>query len=70
MPGAVPHSSTHALVNATLPYVASIAEGGWTDAVRSDPALAEGVNVVHGTIVCEPVAAAHEMAWSPLSDVI
>src|SRR5271170_5440606 len=44
MPGAVPHTSTHALVNATLPYTLEIAKHGWRDAVRHDPALAEGVN--------------------------
>ena len=48
MPGAVPHSSTHALVNATLPYVLEIADRGWQAAALADPALAEGVNVVEG----------------------
>ena len=48
MPGAVPHSSTHALVNATLPYTLEIADHGWREAVAADPALAEGVNVVEG----------------------
>ncbi len=43
MPGAVPHSSTHALVNATLPYVLEIAERGWRAAVRRDRALAMGI---------------------------
>ena len=66
MPGAVPHSSTHALVNATMPYALAIAERGWKDAVRADPALAEGVNVVDGTIVYQPVADAHELAATPL----
>jgi alanine dehydrogenase len=66
MPGAVPHSSTHALVNATLPYVLAIANHGWRGAVRSDPALAEGVNVVEGSVVYEPVAAAHGMTTVPL----
>ena len=70
MPGAVPHSSTHAMVNATLPYVLSIADLGWKDAVRADPALAEGVNVVGGNIVYEPVATAHGMAWSALDAVL
>jgi len=70
MPGAVPHSSTHALVNATLPYVLNIANHGWRDAVRLDPALAEGVNVVEGTVVYEPVAAAHGMASKPLASVL
>src|SRR6202451_1802376 len=57
MPGAVPHTSTHALANATLPYMLSIAAHGWKDAVREDPALAEGVNVVAGDVVYAPGAA-------------
>jgi len=67
MPGAVPHSSTHALVNATLPYVLEIANRGWRDAVRDDAALAEGVNVVEGSVVYEPVASAHGMVPVPLA---
>jgi alanine dehydrogenase len=67
MPGAVPHSSTHALVNATLPYVLEIANRGWRDAVRDDEALAEGVNVVEGSVVYEPVASAHGMVPVPLA---
>ena len=61
-----PTRSTHALVNATLPYVLEIANHGWRDAVRADPALAEGVNVVDGSVVYEPVAAAHGMAGRAL----
>ena len=67
MPGAVPHSSTHALVNATLPYVLEIANRGWRGAVRGDPALAEGVNVVEGSVVYEPVASAHNMVAVPIA---
>ena len=70
MPGAVPHTSTHALVNATLPYVLSIANHGWRDAVRADDALAEGVNVVDGSVVYEPVATAHGMAVTPLASFL
>jgi alanine dehydrogenase len=70
MPGAVPHSSTHALVNATLPYVIDIANHGWMDAVAEDPALAEGVNVVDGTVVYEPVAEAHGMDYRPLAKFV
>jgi alanine dehydrogenase len=50
--------------------VLSIADLGWKDAVRADPALAEGVNVVGGNIVYEPVATAHGMAWSALDAVL
>jgi alanine dehydrogenase len=66
MPGAVPHTSTHALVNATIPYVVEIANRGWRHAVRDDAALAEGVNVVEGSVVYEPVASAHGMTATPL----
>jgi len=70
MPGAVPHSSTHALVNATLPYVLEIAEHGWRSAVRHDAALAEGVNVAEGSIVYGPVAEAHGMPSTPLAAIL
>ncbi len=66
MPGAVPHTSTHALVNATLPYALEIADRGWRDAVRLDAALAEGVNVVEGSVVYGPVAEAHGLPSVPL----
>jgi alanine dehydrogenase len=70
MPGAVPHTSTYALTNVTMPYVERIAGLGWQDAVRRDPALALGVNVVGGEVVCEPVAAAHGLGYQPLSTVL
>jgi alanine dehydrogenase len=70
MPGAVPHSSTHALVNATMPYVLEIAEQGWRDAARLDAALAEGVNVVEGSVVFGPVADAHGLAVKSLAAVL
>src|ERR1035441_4973441 len=62
MPGGVPHSSTYALTNATLPYTLEVAARGWREAAKTDPALAKGVNVVEGHVTYEPVAAAHAMA--------
>jgi alanine dehydrogenase len=44
MPGAVPHTSTYALTNATLPYVLRLANLGWADALAADPALAAGLS--------------------------
>jgi alanine dehydrogenase len=55
MPGAVARTSTMALTNATLPYALSIANKGWRRAANEDPALAKGLNIVDGKIVCEPV---------------
>jgi alanine dehydrogenase len=70
MPGAVPHTSTYALTNVTLPYAVAIADLGWAEAVRRDPALAGGVNVVGGCVVSAPVAAAHGLAVAELSAVL
>ncbi len=67
MPGAVPHTSTYALTNATLPYVAEVAEYGPAEAARRDPALRHGVNVVAGHITNAAVAAAlSQEAGDPL----
>jgi alanine dehydrogenase len=70
MPGAVPHTSTYALTNVTLPYAAAIADSGWAAAVRRDPALAAGVNVTGGEVVSAPVAEAHGLPFAELSSVL
>jgi alanine dehydrogenase len=70
MPGAVPHTSTYALTNATMPYVVALADKGLEGAVRDDPALAKGVNVLKGSVVYEPVAEAHGLDYVPLDDLI
>ena len=69
MPGAVPHTSTYALTNATLPYIGAIAGRGWRAACAADAALALGVNTVAGSLVCRPVADAHALEWVPLESV-
>jgi len=56
MPGAVPHTSTYALTNATLPYQLEVAVNGAAGASRRDPAMALGVNTVGGHVTNEPVA--------------
>lgn len=58
MPGAVPATSTHALTNATLPYLVEVAVHGATTACRRDPALAPGLNAEGGKIVNATVAEA------------
>ena len=70
MPGAVPHTSTYALTNATLPYVVALAEEGLQGAVRQDPGLAKGVNVHRGSIVYEPVAEAHALEFRELDALL
>ena len=70
MPGAVPSTSTYALANATLPYAMELARSGWREAVLADDALAEGVNVVHGSITYGPVAEAHGAVYTPLRSLL
>jgi alanine dehydrogenase len=70
MPGAVPITSTRALTNVTLPYVEEIAEHGVLDAIRRDPELAPGVNVIGGRITYEAVAKAHGLDFTPLDDAL
>jgi len=59
MPGAVPHTSTYALTNVTLPYVLELANLGWRDALRSDAALVPGLHTHEGALTLQPVADAH-----------
>jgi alanine dehydrogenase len=56
MPGAVPHTSTYALTNATLPYVLKLANQGWEAALAADPALAQGLSTHGGLLHSEQVA--------------
>jgi alanine dehydrogenase len=70
MPGAVPITSTKALTNATLPYVESIADRGLQAAVERDRSLARGVNALAGRLTYEAVAQAHDLAYTPLEDVL
>jgi alanine dehydrogenase len=70
MPGAVPHTSTYALTNVTLPYVVALAEKGWKQALRDDPSLALGLNTYDGGVTYAPVAAAHGLTATSLADVL
>ena len=56
MPGAVPHTSTYALTNVTLPYVLGLADHGWRAALAADAGLAKGLNTWSGSVVHPSVA--------------
>lgn len=70
MPGGVPHTSTYALTNATLPYALVLARKGLDEAVIEDPVLARGVNVHEGKVTNRPVAEALGESYVPLSSLI
>ena len=56
IPGAVPHTSTIALTNATLRYALALADKGWQQACKDDEALRLGLNIVEGKVVFKGVA--------------
>jgi len=70
IPAAVPHTSTYALTNATLPYAVALATMGVPDAVAADEELAVGVNTVAGNVTNAAVAEALGRAHTPLSDAL
>jgi alanine dehydrogenase len=70
MPGGVPRTSTLALTNATLPYIARVAKQGWQAACAADRPLALGLNVVEGKDVYPAVAEAFGLELTPLDDVL
>jgi len=70
MPGAVPRTSTYALSNATLPYVARLVNLGFARAFKDDPALAKGVNTYPGHITYPAVAECFGMEYRPLEELL
>jgi alanine dehydrogenase len=70
MPGAVPHTSTLGLTNATFPYLLRLANLGARDALRQDPGLAEGLNTWMGKLTHRGVAESQERAWTAPAEVL
>ncbi|MGH9476051.1 MAG: alanine dehydrogenase [Terriglobales bacterium] len=70
MPAAVPRTSTLALTNATFPYVRKLADQGFAASVRTDPALASGVNTFKGALTCEGVAVAQSRPYEVLEALL
>jgi len=54
----------------TLPYALELANLGWREAMRKDPALALGLNTHDGAITYGPVAQAHGMKSVKLDEVL
>lgn len=63
MPGAVPHTSTYALTNVTLPHIHRIGNHGLRAVAHADPALRFGINTVDGATTHPSVAAAHGLDY-------
>jgi alanine dehydrogenase len=70
MPAAVPRTSTMALTNATLPYAVEIANKGWVKAMKENPEIKAGANVVKGEVTYKNVAEAFDLEYVPIDRIL
>jgi alanine dehydrogenase len=70
MPGAVPHTSTYALTNVTLPYALELANLGWREALRADASLRPGLHTHESALTCAPVADAHGLPLTAVAELL
>ena len=70
MPGAVPHTSTLALTNATFPYVLKLANHGAQAAIKTDPGIREGVNTFQGYLTYSAVAESQRKPFKAVKDLV
>ena len=70
MPGAVAKTSTMALTNATLPYTVQIANKGWKRAMKENPEIKLGANVINGKVTYKGVADAFGLDLTPIDELL
>ena len=70
MPGAVPHTSTLALTNATLPYAVEIANKGYEEAIKTNNEIKLGLNVIDGKITYKGVADAFDLPYHSVESML
>ena len=70
MPAAVPHTSTYALTNATIPYLMELCNKGLERACQENTAIREGVNTYQGDITYPGVAESQGLSWKDLTAVM
>jgi len=70
MPGAVAKTSTMALTNATLPYAVQIANKGWRRAMRENPEIKLGANVMNGKVTYQAVAETFDLEYTPIDTLL
>ena len=66
MPGSVPHTSTIALTNVTLPYIKEISKKGLKSALKDNISLRYGINTSNGHVTHEAVAKSFDLNIKPL----
>ncbi|AXE37565.1 alanine dehydrogenase [Acidipropionibacterium virtanenii] len=70
MPGAVPHTSTLALTNATMRYATLLADKGWQGAVNQRRDLARGLTTHDGKLYSMPVGDALDIPHADINELL
>jgi alanine dehydrogenase len=70
MPGAYARTATQALTNATFRYIETLADHGLAEAIRRQPSLLGGINVMAGKLTSRPVAEAHGMEFTEAKELL
>ena len=70
IPGAVSHTSTLALTNATLRYAVALADKGWKQACKDDEALKKGLNIVEGKVTFKAIADVFDLPYEPVENIL
>ena len=70
MPGAVPHTSTLALTNATIPYALKIADLGLEAVLKQDEGFAKGVNIAKHYCTNKAVADSLNLEYKSVENVL
>ena len=70
MPGAVAHTSTYALNNATLPFVLTLANKGLKRALQDDKHLMAGLNIHQGQVTNFAVAQSQELSFKSAAELL
>jgi len=70
MPGALPRTSTLALNNATLPFAVEIANKGWKKAMKENPEIKAGANVVEGKVTHKGVTEAFGLKYESINKLL
>ena len=70
MPGIVANTSSISLSNATYPYILRIANSDIREIIRTDSAIAKGVNTFGGHVTYKAVSASLGLAYVPLEQAL
>ncbi len=70
MPGAVSHTSTKALTNATLKYGLMIADLGLEEAAKRDAGIQNAINIYRGACTCRGVAEAFGLPFAGAANLM